>query len=106
MQLVYRSTTTTDLLRNPSFKFITVSQPDGTFVVGAHRVACLRELPLILKGMRTADGTALVAAVRRKAYEVRIRVLFRPPPPFHPTRMQRTLEILADGNNAPLLEAL
>jgi hypothetical protein len=69
---VYRSTTATDLLTSPSLNFITVSQADGTFVVGAHRVAHLRELPLILKGMRTPDGTTLVAAVRRKDYEVRI----------------------------------
>jgi hypothetical protein len=34
------------------------------------------------------------------------RVLFGPPPPFDPTRMHRTLEILADGNDAPFLEAL
>jgi hypothetical protein len=29
-----------------------VSQPDGTFVVGAHRLASLYQLPLILKRMR------------------------------------------------------
>jgi hypothetical protein len=73
VQLVYRSTTTTDLIGNLWLQFVTVSQPDGPFLLGrAQRIANLRELPLVFKGVRMTGGTTLLAAVRRKVYQVRI----------------------------------